>query len=81
MTSVAAVDVVESKDGLSIGAQRTLFQSAIRQSYRSRSSWEVAPDGHRFLIIESTQPDSARTQPITVLVDWQEELKHRVATK
>jgi Tol biopolymer transport system component len=81
MTSVEAVDVVESKDGLSIGAQRTLFQSAIRMSYRSRSSWEVAPDGRRFLIIESTQSDSVRAQPITVLVDWQDELKHRVPTK
>ena len=74
MTSVKVVDVVESKDGLSIGAQRTLFQAPIRLSFRSRSDWEVAPDGRRFLIIEPIHSDPARTLPITVLVNWMQGL-------
>jgi Tol biopolymer transport system component len=69
-TTIASVDVIESNDTLRIGAQRTLFETSVRQSIRARSSWEGTPDGQRFLINTLILADSALTAPITVVVNW-----------
>jgi serine/threonine-protein kinase len=39
-----------------------------------------APDGQRFLAVQATEPEQSPTQ-IQVLLNWQEELKHRMRAK
>src|SRR5262249_50597850 len=76
---VMAADVTSGGAAFEYGPPRALF--------RSRTSeiapfyvYDVAPDGQRFLFI--TPPDEATAdQPITVVLNWTEELKQRVPTR
>jgi len=70
VATVTAVDVIESKDTLAIGAERPLFETTVQSKVRERNTWEVTPDGQRFLINRSDQADSVLTRPITVVVNW-----------
>jgi Tol biopolymer transport system component len=69
-TTVTAVDVSESSGALTIGAQRPLFETAVRSKVRDRNTWDTTPDGQRFLINASLQAESFQTRPITVVVNW-----------
>jgi hypothetical protein len=44
-----------------------------------RQQYVVSSDGKRFLM--STVSEEASTSPITVILNWQEELKQRVPTR
>jgi hypothetical protein len=46
-----------------------------RTAYGARN-WDVAPDGQRFLVAESTRPAE-----ISIVTNWFEELKAKVPTK
>jgi hypothetical protein len=37
--------------------------------------YDVAPDGHHFLVNTQGQPEGAPSEPITVVLNWQEGLK------
>jgi hypothetical protein len=43
-------------------------------------SYDVAPDGQRFIMIEENQKQSPTTQ-LNVVLNWLEELKRRVPAK
>jgi serine/threonine protein kinase/Tol biopolymer transport system component len=74
-----AVPITSGQDGqLEAGAAVPLFQTRLSPYYNQKAHYSVAADG-RFLmnmIVESPQ-----VPPITVVLNWQEELKQRVPTR
>ncbi|HTR46273.1 MAG TPA: protein kinase, partial [Verrucomicrobiae bacterium] len=51
------------------GVPRVLFQTAVPGALQSRQSWDLTPDGKRFLILT---PAQVRNEvPFTVLLNWQ----------
>jgi hypothetical protein len=76
---LVAVDVKIGDGAFEYGAPHTLFQSAITD-VAPFYFYDVAPDAQRFIMIVPT--DNARLdQPITVVLNWFEELKTRVPVK
>jgi len=63
-----AVTVDTDGDTFSVGAAKTLFQSA----YETWSSYDVQPDGQRFVFTEVTVNVDT---PISLIVNWNELLK------
>ena len=75
-----ALDVA-TQTGFSAGKPRLLFE---RPYFRSNfplvsTAYDVSADGQRFLMVKETEPGAAVTQ-INVVLNWFEELKHRVPT-
>ena len=66
-----AVEVNATPSGFSAGRPRVLFEG------RYEESFDVAPDGQRFLMIQSVEPEQPATQ-INVVLNWFEELRRRV---
>jgi len=66
--TVMAVDIRPSADGIQAGTPQRLFSSstALAGGY-TRISYEVTPDGQRFLVQEPTQLQS---NPLNVVVNW-----------
>ena len=61
-----AVDVSTPRDGVfQAGTPRKLFQANPVSVFTGRNSWDVTPDGQRFLITSVGTPP-----PITVVVNW-----------
>jgi hypothetical protein len=69
---LAAVEVTASPD-FHTGAPKILFQAP------PTASWDVSPDGNRFLLVVMT--DQGNSPPFTVVLNWIEELKQRVSAK
>ena len=64
-----AVDVSTSKDGVfKAGVPHKLFPSSVLLTSQ-RNSWDVTPDGQRFLLNSFGQTGTGST-PITVVVNW-----------
>ncbi len=59
------------------GAPRVLFQGRFARSLTAISSFDIAPDGQRFLMVPDTQSEQSATQ-INVVLNWFEELKRLV---
>jgi len=82
--SVMAV-AVETKPTLSFGTPKILFRSTnLGPTASSGITWDIAPDGKRFLMIKEPQPTpSASSGPrkINIVLNWTEELKQRVPAK
>jgi serine/threonine-protein kinase len=77
MVMAAPVTVSPS---VSIGAPKKLFEGAFWVSSSGRG-FDVAPDGHRFLMV---RPEEHRSTPATEMViveNWIEELKARMPSK
>ena len=65
----------------SVGAPQTLFKSADLQSGWGRS-YDVAPDGQRFLLTLSKEaPTNLAPAQMIFVQHWDEELKRLVPTK
>ena len=60
---------VSTKPAFVFGAPRPLFQSEIVDTgiRTGPMSWDIAPDGHRFLIISPNTPD---TSELTLTLNW-----------
>ena len=54
---------------------KVMINSPIFAAYTPRS-YDVSPDGKRFLIIESTATDEGSTPSITVVLNWATGLKN-----
>jgi hypothetical protein len=72
---------IQTTPAFNAGRPRKMFEG--RYIGGGARSYDVSPDGQRFLMLKSaTQPDiedgSAR---IVVVLNWQEELKQRVPTR
>jgi Tol biopolymer transport system component/predicted Ser/Thr protein kinase len=66
--SVVSVDIRPSADGIQAGTPRRLFSSstALAGGY-TRVSYDVTPDGQRFLVQEPTR---LQASPLNVFVNW-----------
>src|SRR5687768_12714939 len=71
--TVMAVDVREDKMTVDFGTPRRLFQAAIviLPARQPSWTWDVAPDGQRFILILAKDDDA----PVTLMTNWQAELK------
>lgn len=67
---VTAVYITAPQEGvLTAGVPKSLFQVVPVSQTAERNSWDVAPDGQRFLINQGG-PATQRPNPITVVVNW-----------
>ena len=71
--SMIAVNVEEKGGELSLGAPRILFP--LSSPYASFLSFDVTPDGRRFLI--STVNFPTASIPLTLVTNWKAELKKK----
>jgi hypothetical protein len=80
--TLTAVPVQTSGSTFSAGKPAKVFDARYAQPYPSRS-YDVSPDGQRFLMIkDSTDGDSNATPASMVIVEhWIEELKQRLPTR
>jgi Tol biopolymer transport system component len=71
---VTAVDISTSNDGaLRAGIPHKLFSGPPVPLVTRRNSWEVTPDGQRFLFVTGQQ--QTEVVPLTVVVNWLAEQK------
>lgn len=73
-----AVDITTNPN-FSAGTSKLLFQGQYA-STNNRSSYDVAPDGQRFLMVKPAEQDSSVMQ-ISVVLNWSEELKRKAPAK
>src|SRR5262249_27526429 len=79
--TLTAVSVTTTGSSLEVGAATPLFKAPIdRTTLGNGRSYDVAADG-RFLINVSSSASSPSSSPITVILNWQDELKQRTSTK
>ena len=74
-----AVDITSGPSFVA-GSPRVLFEVPLASYGNNLMSYDVAPDGQRFLAIRDVNPDPPANQ-ITVVLNWFEELKRLVPTK
>jgi Tol biopolymer transport system component len=73
LNTMMAVNVEEKGGEISLGAPRTLFP--LSSPYESFFSFDVTPDGRRFLI--STVNFPTTSVPLTLVTNWNAELKKK----
>jgi Tol biopolymer transport system component len=81
--SVMAVSV-ETEPTFNCGKPRVLFKGSFIGGYGETPSWDISPDGKRFLMMKESQPTpsaSAGPHKINIVLNWTEELKQRVPVK
>jgi len=79
--TLMAVSVTTTGSSLEVGAATPLFKAPIdRTTLGNGRSYDVAADG-RFLVNVSSSASTPSSSPITVILNWNEELKQRVSTK
>jgi eukaryotic-like serine/threonine-protein kinase len=71
---------IERKPTLSIGAPKVLFEEAYFAAGDGSRRYDITPDGKRFLMIKEPGSEDA-PKNLTVVLNWQEELKRLVPTK
>jgi dipeptidyl aminopeptidase/acylaminoacyl peptidase len=71
-----AVDIT-TQPGFSAGKPRMLFEGAYLVLTTTVPSYDVSPDGQRFLMLKPIEQTQATTQ-INIVQNWFEELKRRV---
>ena len=49
--------------------------------FQGSGSYDVVPDGWRFLMIKDVSPDKAAAPQLILVQNWFEELKRKVPTK
>ncbi len=69
---------VETEPTFSVGTPQILFEGPYERGVYSNPSYDVSPDGERFVMIRSNR-DPTRTQ-LTVVLDWFDELQRLVPT-
>ena len=72
-----AVDIA-TKPGLTVGKPRMLFEGRYEVTPGAFPSYDVTPDGQRFLMLKPTEQAQAAPTQINVVLNWFEELKRRV---
>jgi serine/threonine protein kinase len=77
---VIATTVKRQGENLEIGPQQSLFDLHVAGfgEDQDRNSYTLTHDGQRFLVNTNV---SDASQPIVVMLNWQEELKQRVGTR
>jgi len=77
-----AVDV-DTQAGFSVGKPRQLFEGRYQTTNAGwvRANYDVSADGQKFLMLKPVEQQQAPVTEITVVLNWQEELKRLVPTK
>ena len=71
---------VETEPVFAAAKPKLLFEGHYETGlYPSLANYDVSPDGRRFLMIKSSEQETAATQ-INVVLNWLEDLKRRVPT-
>jgi hypothetical protein len=71
---MVSVEVAVGKDGsLRVGRPKALFPTRVQSLSNERNSWDVSPDGQRFLMNAGGQ--GTNVFPITVVLNWTTGLK------
>jgi Tol biopolymer transport system component/predicted Ser/Thr protein kinase len=74
-----AVDIT-TQPSFAAGKPKVLFEGQYQPTAATFPNYDVSPDGQRFLMLKpNAQAEGAPTQ-INVVLNWFEELKHRVPT-
>jgi Tol biopolymer transport system component len=69
------------KPSFSAGTPKKLFEGAYQLlSGISTPNYDVSPDGQRFLMLKPSEETQAGSTQINVVLNWFEELKHKVPT-
>ncbi len=68
---------IATEPSLSLGRPDTLFEDRYIRSGYPWTTYDVAPDGRRLLMLQ-TRPGTAAPQEIAVVLSWFEELKRLV---
>jgi eukaryotic-like serine/threonine-protein kinase len=71
---VMAMDVTDAPS-LKVGIPKRLFSAPILNINPTYFTWDVAPDGKRFLVESSADQRKTAPSPITVVLNWQAGLK------
>ena len=71
-----AVDIT-TQSGFSAGKSRMLFEAPYLSLVATIPSYDVSPDGQRFLMLKANEQSQATTQ-INIVQNWFEELKQKV---
>ena len=74
------MNAVPVKAGVSAGPPRKLFEGrfVVTRPFRS---YDVTPDGQRFLMIQRPDPRPSRPQELVLVENWLDELRRRVPSK
>ena len=75
-----AVPVKATDTGFRAGPPRKLFQGRYLMTAPFRS-YDVTPDGRRFLMIQLPDPRPSRRQELVLVENWLDELRRRVPSK
>ncbi len=78
--AMMAVSIESDEAKITAGASRKLFDFPPgRRAERDLRTFDIAPDGKRFVLMRSASPGMGRRQ-INVVLNWSEELKTRFPT-
>jgi hypothetical protein len=81
--SVMAV-AVDAGQTFKCGKPDALFRGTYTSLSQDRHSWDISPDGKRFLMMKELGANASAAggpRKINIVLNWFEELKQRVATK
>jgi serine/threonine protein kinase/WD40 repeat protein len=69
---------VDTEPTFKCGKPRVLFKGTFVAGYGESPSWDISPDGKRFLMIKPPPSTDAARQKIVIVLNWFEELKKLV---
>ena len=69
---------VSTTTGLELGKPTVLFDAAVYFFGGQGRNYDIAPDGKRFVMVKDPTRTIGNALPITVVVNWVEELRARV---
>ena len=73
---------ITTQPAFSAGTPKLLFEgNYVFNSSLLSNSYDVSPDGQRFLLMKANQSAQAAASQINVLLNWFEELKAKVPVK
>jgi len=71
---------IATQPGLTVGKPRMLFEGQYQPTPATFPNYDVSPDGQRFLMLKPSEQEQAAPTQINVVLNWFEELKHKVPT-
>ncbi len=71
---------VTTEPNFSPGSPKALFEGQFFTDGPANTDYDVAPDGHRFLMIKAAEGEEVQPAQINVVLNWTEELKRLVPT-
>ena len=68
---------IDTKNGFNKGTPRELFRGSYVRDFGEATSWDIYPDGKRFLMIKQPEAAASEEAPrkIRIVANWFEELK------